>query len=158
MTVVAVVAVAENLAIGKDGALPWRYSSDLKFFRQTTTGNAIVMGFKTWASLEKPLPNRLNIVLSRKETLENQPSVLLMRSREEVIALKNYLNCDLCIIGGAEIFKLFREDIDRWIVTEIPQTIRDADTFMPATFLDNFKLSETIRLDDNLDVKIYERD
>ena len=100
--IIGIVAVAQNLAIGKDGKLPWHYSSDLKFFKQTTLDNAVVMGFNTWQSIGKPLPNRLNIVLSRSNSIENQPSVLLLRSREQVLALAKYLNCDLFIIGGAD--------------------------------------------------------
>src|SRR5215211_5776629 len=107
MKIAAIVAVAKNQAIGKNGKLPWHHKSDLRFFKQTTTGNAVLMGWKTWISIGKPLPNRLNIVLSRTKEIENQPSVLLMRSREEVLALAKYLNCDLFITGGAKIFELF---------------------------------------------------
>lgn len=158
MSIIAIVAVAQNLAIGKNGKLPWHYKSDLRFFKQTTTGNAVLMGWKTWYSIGKPLPNRLNIVLSRTNQLENQPSVLLMRSREEVLALAKYLNCNLFITGGAEIFELFKNDIEKWLVTEIPETIENADTFMPRAFLDGFRRAETKMLEENLQVRIYERD
>lgn len=157
MSIIAIVAVAENLAIGRDGALPWHYKSDLQFFKQLTTGNAVIMGRKTWKSIGKPLPNRLNIVLSREEEIRNMPSVLLMQSREEVLALKEYLNCDLCIVGGTSIYDLFADDIERWVVTEIPLTIADADAFMPSNFLNEFELAQTQTLEDNLQVKIYQR-
>jgi dihydrofolate reductase len=153
----AIVAVSQNLAIGKDGKLPWRYSSDLKFFKQTTINHAVVMGWNTWDSIGKPLPKRLNIVLSRSHELENQPSVLLMRTREEILTLRDYLKCDLFITGGASVYELFRDDIERWIVTEIPQTVEAADTFMPQNFLDGFQAIESKILEDNLVVKIYER-
>jgi dihydrofolate reductase len=157
MSIVAIVAVAQNLAIGKGGKLPWHYSSDLRFFKQITTGNAVVMGWKTWESLERPLPNRLNIVLSRSHTIENQLLVLLQRSREEVLALKQFLNCDLCITGGAGVYGTFKTDIKKWIVTEIPHTIEDADTFMQPYFLEDFELTKTQKLEDGLSVKFYER-
>ena len=157
MSVKAIIAVAQNLAIGKNGKLPWHYKSDLRFFKQTTTGNAVVMGWNTWTSIGKPLPNRLNIVLSRTKSIENRATVLLMRSREEVLALRPFLNCDLCIIGGASIYSLFQNDIEKWIVTEIPQTIEDADTFMPPDFLDKFRLAETNTLEENLTVNFYRR-
>ena len=157
MSIVAIVAVAQNLAIGKDGKLPWRYSSDLKFFKQTTTGHAVVMGWKTWESVGRPLPNRLNIVLSRERTLDSQPFVLLQRSREEVLALSKFLNCDLCIIGGARVYETFKNDIEKWIVTEIPITVANADTFMPPDFLKEFELTTTDELEDGLRVKIYQR-
>ena len=156
--IIGIVAIAQNLAIGKDGKLPWHYSSDLKFFKQTTTDNAVVMGFNTWQSIGKPLPNRLNIVLSRANSIENQPNVLLLRSKDEVTALAKYLNCDLFIIGGAQTFKTFASEIEKWIVTEIPETVENADAFMPKDFLNDFKLQETKELEKNLNVKIYARE
>lgn len=157
MAIIGVVAIARNRAIGKDGKLPWHYRADLRFFKQTTINNAVVMGWNTWASIGKPLPERLNVVLSRTKHIENQPSVLLMRRRDEVLALAKYLNCDLCIIGGASVYDLFRDRIEKWIVTEIPETIANADTFMPADFLDCFRETETRALEDNLKIKFYER-
>ena len=157
MSIVAIVAVAQNLAIGKNGKLPWHYKSDLRFFKQTTTGNAVLMGWNTWISIGKPLPNRLNIVLSRKHEIGHQPSVLLIRNREEALALAEYLNCDLFITGGAAVFELFKNDIERWFVTEIPETIPDAEVFLPPNFLGSFLLTETRTLEENLQVKIYER-
>ena len=155
MKITGIVAIAENFAIGKDGKLPWHYSSDLKFFKQTTVGNTVVMGFNTWKSIGKPLPQRLNIVLSRSSNLESQPSVLLLRSTNEVLSLANYLNCDLFVIGGAKTYENFADTIENWIVTEVPETIEDADTFMPRDFLDGFEVKETRELGDDLRVKIY---
>lgn len=155
MTIIGIVAITQNYAIGKDGKLPWHYSADLKFFKETTTGNAVVMGFNTWKSIGKPLPKRLNIVLSRSNTFEHQPNVLLVRSKEEVLALAKYLNCDLFIIGGAETYKNFADVIEKWFVTEIPEKVEDADAFMPQDFLKNFDLEENKELADDLRVKIF---
>ncbi|MDQ6786489.1 MAG: dihydrofolate reductase [Acidobacteriota bacterium] len=157
MKITAIVAIAKNFAIGRDEKLPWHYSSDLKFFKQTTSGKAVLMGFNTWKSIGKPLPNRLNIVLSRASGIENQPNVLLLRSREEILSLSRYLSCDLFIIGGAKTYENFADVIERWIVTEIPESISDADTFMPEDFLSGFLLKETRELEDNLRVKIYDK-
>lgn len=157
MAIIGIVAIAKNYAIGKQGKLPWHYPADLKFFKETTSGNAIVMGFNTWKSIGKPLPKRLNIVLSRSTTLENQPGVLLLRGKEEVVALARYLKGDLFIIGGAETYQNFADTIEKWLVTEIPLTIEDADTFMPENFFEGFKTTETINLTDELQVKVYER-
>ncbi len=155
--IIGIVAIAENFAVGKDGKLPWHYAADLKFFKQITTGNAVVMGFNTWKSIGKALPNRLNIVLSRSATLENQPEVLLLRSREETLLLARYLNGDLFIIGGAQTYANFADSIERWIVTEIPESVPDADTFMPPDFLSEFEVCETREIGDGLRVKIYEK-
>jgi dihydrofolate reductase len=155
--IIAIVAIARNLAIGKDGKLPWHYSADLKFFKQTTLNHAIVMGWNTWESIGKTLPKRLNIVLSRSKDLENQPSLLLLRSKAEVLALADYLKCDVFLIGGAKTYQEFSDVIDKWLVTEIPETIEDADAFMPENFLDGFSLRETKTLEGDLQVKTYER-
>ena len=157
MNITGIVAISENLAIGRDGKLPWHYSADLKFFKRTTIGHAIVMGYNTWASIGKPLPQRLSIVLSRSHEIDHQPNVLLMRSKEEVLALSKYLNGEIYVIGGAQTYQTFAEDIDRWIVTEIPETIEDADAFMAEDFLNGFELKKTENLETDLWVKTYEK-
>ena len=157
MAIIGIVAIAKNFAIGKGGNLPWRYTADLKFFKQTTLNHAVLMGFNTWKSIGKPLPKRLNIVLSRSAVIEHQPNVLLMRDKEEVLALTEFLNCDLFVIGGAQTYENFADAIEKWIVTEIPETIADADTFMPRESLKGFEVEETKRLDAELTAKIYRR-
>ena len=64
-----VVAMAENGVIGRDGGMPWHLSSDLRYFKALTLGKPIIMGRKTWDSLGRPLPGRLNIVVSRQAGL-----------------------------------------------------------------------------------------
>jgi dihydrofolate reductase len=158
MAMIAIVAVDRKLAIGRAGKLPWHYSADLKFFKETTSGNAIVMGRTTWKSIGKPLPNRLNIVLSRAAELEEQPGVLqVMRSKAEVLKFAKNYERDVFIIGGAQVFAEFADAIDKWLVTEIPLTVEDADTFLPANFLDGFELSETKELGEGLVVNSYSR-
>jgi dihydrofolate reductase len=155
--IIAIVAIARNFAIGKDGKLPWHYPADLKFFKETTVGNAVVMGFHTWQSIGKPLPKRLNIVLSRSATLENLSGVLLLRSKEEVLALAGFLKGDLYLIGGAQTYREFADVIEKWLVTEIPVEVPDADAFMPSDFLENFHLIDKMELGNDLSVKAYHR-
>ena len=155
--IIGIVAISKNFAIGKDGKLPWHYSADLKFFKQTTTGHAIVMGWNTWESIGKPLPNRLNIVLTRKTEIEAHPDVRVMRSKEEVLELAASLESDVFIIGGSRTYETFADEIDKWLVTEVPVTVEDADTFMPRDFLDNFELVDRIDLDEELSVNVFQR-
>jgi dihydrofolate reductase len=157
MAITGIVAVDKRRAIGKGGTLPWHYSSDLKFFKSQTTGGVCVMGYKTWVSIKRPLPNRLNIVLSRSRDVELQRGVITLRDRGAVLSLVPYLNCDLFIIGGAEIFRVFSEDIERWIVTQVPLTIEGADTFMPENFLDGFEPYDSHPLEEGLSVTFYEK-
>ena len=153
---IGIVAIAKNLAIGKDGKLPWHYSADLKFFKETTAGNAVVMGSATWRSIGRPLPNRLNVVLSRGDRIEN-PAVMQLASVDEVVELSKYLNRDVYIIGGAKTYELFDGLIDRWIVTDVPMEVPDADTFMSQTFLDGFEVEQTRDLGEGLTVRFLSR-
>lgn len=157
MAIIGIVAVGRNGAIGRGGSIPWHYSADLKFFKQQTIGNACVMGSRTWRSLKKPLPNRLNLVMSRQAQVEAEPSVIVLRDRQAVLSLKPYLSCDLFIIGGQQIYRAFSGEIDKWIVTEIPLVVEDADTFMPEDFLQGFKPYDSRQLEENLNVTFYER-
>jgi dihydrofolate reductase len=154
--IIGIVAVSQNLAIGKNGKLPWHYSSDLKHFKRTTVGNAVVMGSTTWREIGKPLPSRLNIILSRSRQVDNSAGAVVLGSKPEVTAIANYLRCDTFVAGGAKTFDVFADDIEKWIVTEIPITV-DADTFMPADFLHGFESVETNDLEDGLKVRTYLR-
>jgi dihydrofolate reductase len=157
MAIIGIVAVDKRGAIGKGGSIPWHYSSDLKFFKSQTLHNVCVMGARTWLSLKKPLKERLNIVLSRKSEIETQPGVIVLRDKSSVLSLRDYLRCDLFIIGGRQIYKSFLPEIERWIVTEIPLTIEDADTFMPEDFLQGFRAYDALKLEEDLQVRFYER-
>ena len=157
MAIIGIVAVDRNRAIGKDGGLPWRYPADLKFFRERTTGNACLMGYRTWLSLKKPLPGRLNVVLTRRAEVEPRESVVWLRDKQSALSLGEYLRCDLFVIGGAQIFEMFREEIDRWLVTEVPLAVEGADTHMPPDFLQAFRPADTRDLGDGLIVTSYER-
>jgi len=155
--IIGIVAVDKNGAIGKDGKLPWHYSADMKFFKETTIGNAVVMGRKTWLTLNKPLPQRLNIVLSRKSEIEPQESVIVLRDVESVLQKAKSLPCDLYVIGGEQIYKAFLPHIDRWLVTEVPLTINGADTFIPRDYLRGFGAFESREIGENLTVRLYKR-
>jgi dihydrofolate reductase len=155
--IIGIAAVDRKGAIGKGGKLPWHYSSDMKFFRETTTGHAVVMGRKTWVTLGKPLKNRLNIVLSRDPNIEPEESLLVLTDIDSVISLHNSLATDLFVIGGAQIYTAFLPHIEKWIITEVPLTISGADTFMPEGYLDGFKSAGSQSLDEELVVNFYER-
>lgn len=155
--IIGIIAVSRNGAIGKGGKLPWHYPADMKFFKETTTGHACVMGYKTWLSLKKPLPNRINIVLSRKAELELHESVIVLRSVDEVLAKAKELTCDLYVIGGEQVYRAFLPFIDKWLVTEVPLDVEGADAFAPEGFLEGFRLEERKRLDDELMAASYSR-
>lgn len=157
MAIIGIVAVAKNLAIGKEGKLPWHYPADLKHFKRTTTDNAVVMGSNTWRAIGQPLSNRLNIVLSRRAQLDSDDNLIFLRSEDEAADLAKFLKGDLYVIGGAKIYEAFLPYIDSWVVTEIPETVENADVFMPANYLDSFQLADAEELEGGLVVRRYER-
>lgn len=159
MSIIGIVAVDRNGAIGKGGAIPWHYSADMKFFKEQTVGHACVMGRRTWASLKRPLKERLNIVLSRSAEVETSQAenVVTLPDKRSALALAPYLSCHLYVIGGEQIYRAFQPDIERWIVTQIPLSIDGADTFMPENYLQNFKPQHTLSLADELQVTFYDR-
>ena len=155
--IIGIVAVDRNLAIGKDGKLPWHYSADMRFFKETTTGTAVVMGRRTWLTRKGPLKNRQNIVLSRDSNFQPTDSVIVMSNVEGALQFASKLDAHLFVMGGAKIYESFLPYIQRWVVTEIPLSVEGADTFMPANFLEGFEMYETRELDEGLRVKFYER-
>jgi len=155
--IIGIAAVDRKGAIGKGGKLPWHYSADMKFFRETTSGHAVVMGRKTWLTIGKPLKNRLNIVLSRDTDIEPQESLIVFSDIESVLSFNKSLSTDLFVIGGAQIYEAFREHIEKWIITEAPLTVQGADAFMPKGYLEGFEVVDSKSLDDDLIVKIFNR-
>jgi len=155
--IIGIVAVDRNGAIGKGGTLPWHYSADMKFFKETTTGNGCVMGHKTWLTLKKPLPNRLNIVLSRKAEIEPQESVRVLRDVESVLSMAKDMKCDLFVIGGEQVYRSFLPYIEQWIVTEVPLTVGGADRFVPENYLEGFQQTGSTTIDKDLSVSFYVR-
>jgi dihydrofolate reductase len=156
--IIGIVAADRNGAIGKGGKLPWHYSADMKFFKATTTGNACVMGYKTWLTLKKPLPNRLNIVLSRQSEIDPQDSVIVCRDVESVLSVAKDLKGDLFVIGGEQVYRSFLPYLEKWIVTEVPLTIEAADAFVPENYLEGFTRSDSRKIGEDLNVSFYSRD
>ena len=156
MSIIGIVAVDRNLAIGKGGTPAWHYPADMKFFKQTTIGNAVVMGSRTWQTLKRPLPDRMNIVLTSKQNTPTD-SIVTLSDIGSVLTLAKTLTRDLFVIGGAQIYEAFLPHIDRWVVTEVPLSVEGADTFMLSNFLQGFELYEVRQLDEQLRVKFYER-
>lgn len=115
------------------------------------------MGANTWRSIGRPLPNRLNIVLSRSGKVETPSEVMRLDSKEAVIEFAKDYSKNIYVIGGAKTYADFADVIDRWIVTFVPEEITDADTFMPRDFLNDFKEIENHDLGDDLQVKIVQR-
>ena len=125
-----------NNAIGKDGDLPWRQSTDLQHFKKITLGGTIVMGRKTWESLPGRLPERRHLVMTRGnredvDTITYQ-EVLELSKEEEIF-----------IIGGGEIYTLFLPHVNKIHRTIIHCEVDNADTFAPEINSEIFKVSQS---------------
>jgi len=130
------VARARNGVIGKDGGLPWRLSSDLKLFRALTMGKPVIMGRKTWDSLPiKPLPGRLNIVLSRDGSFDPERALVCEQFEESVGIAREQAAEDaedeVCVIGGAALFELALPRAKRIYLTEVDAEV-EGDVYFPA--------------------------
>ena len=124
-----VVAMGLNREIGVDNQLPWHLPKDLKHFKEITYGHPIIMGRKTYESIGKPLPNRTNIVISRKKDWFEE-GILIVGSIKEAIKFGQKIDEDIFIIGGGNIFEQTMDIADKLEVTEIKTNI-EADTFFP---------------------------
>lgn len=118
-----------NREIGVDNQLPWHLPKDLKHFKEITYGHPIIMGRKTYESIGKPLPNRTNIVISRKKDWFEE-GILIVGSIKEAIKFGQKIDEDIFIIGGGNIFEQTMDIADKLEVTEIKTNI-EADTFFP---------------------------
>ncbi|MFT3981588.1 MAG: dihydrofolate reductase [Ferruginibacter sp.] len=125
-----VVAAADNNAIGKNNQLLWHLPNDLKFFKNTTWAGVVIMGRKTFESVNKPLPGRLNIVVTSNKDWHFE-TVKTTASLEEAIALATAENFkEIFIIGGGEIYRQSMPLADIIYMTRV-HTSPDADTFFP---------------------------
>ncbi len=127
-----IVAADNNWAIGRSGAIPWHIAGDMKFFRETTTGNVIVMGRRTLESFPhgRPLPDRVNIVLTRNADYKKE-GVLIVHSEEELSeAVSSFDPGRVFVTGGAEIYKQLLHAVDTCLVTRVDGEF-PADTYFP---------------------------
>lgn len=125
-----VAAIGKNRELGKEGWMPWDLPDDLKHFREITNGKPVIMGRKTFETLQKALPNRMNIVVTRNTKFERKEAVVL-NSIEKAIEKGTLENPkEICVIGGGEIYKLALPFATHLSLTLVDGKF-DADTFFP---------------------------
>lgn len=127
-----IVAVDRNWAIGKDNALLESIPDDMKFFRETTTGNVVVMGRKTLESFPggRPLKNRTNIVLTNNRAFEREGAIIVHSMDQLDDVLSQFDSDRIFVIGGASIYRLLLNRCDTAYITKIHHAY-DADTWFP---------------------------
>ena len=132
-----IAAVSKNGVIGVDNTLPWDLPVDLKRFKEITTGNVVIMGRKTYESIGKALPNRVNIVVTRDKNFFVS-GVLSANSLDSAL-LKAGNNKDIFIIGGGEIYRQSMDFVDKLYITEVDMEV-EGDTTFP-TISDKWNVS-----------------
>lgn len=121
-----IAARSRNGVIGSEGDIPWRLRDDMRFFRNTTLGNTVIMGRKTFESIGKPLANRKNIVLTRDPTFQ-VPGVVIAHSISEALQL---CGADAFVIGGQQVYEAFLPLADEIFLTEVDANL-EGDTRFP---------------------------
>lgn len=140
-TISLILAMADNGTIGHNNALPWHLPNDLKFFKNSTMGKPIVMGRKTYESIGKPLPGRINIVISRNLGEFDIPGCIVFNSLIDAIThIENTIvEPEIMIMGGAQIYQAALPLMDRLYLTHVHANV-EGDTQMPQFDFSNAKL------------------
>ena len=138
-----IAALGENRVIGVDNSMPWHLPGDFKYFKATTLGKPIIMGRKTWDSLGRPLPGRLNLVVSRQTDLalegaEVFPSLEAAVERADAWAREHGAD-ELMLIGGAQLYAQGLAQADRLYLTRVALS-PEGDAWFPAFDENQWKL------------------
>lgn len=129
MNISMIAAVGRNLELGKANDLIWHFKEDMRFFKQTTIGNTVIMGRKTFESLPKPLADRQNIVITNNKNYTAEGADVVFSLDD---ALEKCKNENVFIIGGGKIYGEFLPRASKLYLTEINDTCADADTYFPS--------------------------
>lgn len=123
-----IVAASENNVIGHKGGMPWHLSADLKYFKATTMGHAVIMGRKTFQSIGRALPGRRNIVITRQADFQVPEGVEIYGSLDEALA---NAPADAFVIGGGQIYNEAWASATTYYITRVHTTIDEYDTTVP---------------------------
>lgn len=162
MIISSIVAVAKNRVIGSDNDIPWRLSTDLKYFKKQTTGHHIIMGRKSFLSIGKPLPNRTNVIVTRDPYFIASNCIVVHSIPEALEIVKSRGEEEAFITGGGMIYEQTMDLVDRLYITEVDAE-PEGDVHFPEIDYSKWKLiSEDPRPkgerdDHNFNFKIYER-
>ncbi len=147
MDISVLVAVAQNGVIGKDNQLLWKLSDDLKLFKKRTLGHTVIMGRKTFDSIGKPLPGRLNLIISRNPHLQIEGATVAS-SLEEAIRLASTLTDknEIFIIGGQKIYELAPPFATRIYLTRV-HADPEGDAFFDLSPYKNWKITDSVHFE-----------
>lgn len=155
MTINLIWAQGRNREIGLNNGLPWSIPEDMAYFKRTTLGSVVIMGSKTFASLDKPLPGRINVVLSRN-TAPKQYDENVWTYNSIPMLLNDLKGKKAFVIGGSEIYETFMRFADRLYVTHIDDEF-EADAFAPLVDWASWNEIDKEVLAEGIVAKIYNK-
>lgn len=124
--IILISAVSQNNVIGINNSLPWKLKDDLRLFKNLTQGHTVIMGRSSWESIGKPLPNRLNIVLSRDNNYEAEGCIVVPSLKDAI----NISHSKVFIVGGAQIYDLALPESTHFFRTRVLAEVQ-GDTYFP---------------------------
>jgi len=128
-----IVAVTENMVIGKDNKLAWHLPDDMNYFSNMTKGHSIIMGRKNWESIPekyRPLPDRKNIIVTRNNNFKYKGATIVNSIEKAIEEARSSEDEEIFIIGGGEIYKLGFKYVDKLYITEINAEVK-GNTYFP---------------------------
>ncbi len=137
-----IVAISTNNVIGNKDTIPWRLPRDMKFFKDTTVGNTVIMGRKTYESFpekNRPLPNRINIVLSKNDAIVRDKWVMYVNTFQEALEKADLTEANRFLIGGVSIYEEGLRVADTLYITRVHATV-EGNIHFPEWNTDDFSL------------------
>ena len=162
MLISAIAAVARNRVIGRDNQIPWYIPDDLKFFKRTTLGHHVIMGRKNYRAMERPLPKRTNVVITRDPFFISTGCVVVHSIEEALDVARDNGETEAFIIGGGEIYTQTADIWDRLYLTEVHADV-EGDVLFPEIDFSKWNLIEeqTFEADDRNEfgftIKVFHR-
>lgn len=138
MAIKHIVARDINRCIGKNNKLPWHFPADLTHFKNLTTGQTVVMGRKTYESIGKLLPNRVNRIVTRDRNLKVEGAEIYYSIEK---ALENYVTDDLYVIGGSNIYEQTLQYAEKIEETIVPTLVTQGDAWYPTINMNDWKIT-----------------
>lgn len=142
-----IVAKGKNNEIGKDNKLLWDLPEDMKNFRKLTNGKTVIMGRKTYESIGRLLPNRLNVVVSSTMEDPNIKNLVIFRSLEDVYFHYQRYAGEIFVLGGSSIYEYFKDKCDKLYITDVDDTYEGADSFFPEIDMSNYNVESSVDYD-----------
>lgn len=144
MLISAIAAAGENNVIGRDNHLPWHLPADMRYFKSTTMGHAVILGRKTYDSFGKALSGRTNIVLTTQKDLTLPDAVVVHSFQEALQQAKEVESSETFVLGGAQIYRETLPMLDRIYLTRVFESF-DGDAFFPVLDPQQWKLTHEER-------------